>query len=125
MRAFSPRAILIVPMPLHKNRVRSRGFNQIEKVLARLPAEFRDGSLSKVSTKALVRTRDTPQQAHLSRPERLKNVAGAFAADTTDVGGTHVILVDDVTTTGATLAECVKTLKSAGAQVTPLALARA
>lgn len=125
MRAFSARTILLVPMPLHTNRLRSRGFNQIEKVLRHVPREYTDGILARLATDALVRTRDTPQQTRLSRGERAKNVAGAFAADDAVVGGTHVILIDDVTTTGATLAECVKILKKAGAKVTAIALARA
>jgi ComF family protein len=125
LRAFSARQILVVPMPLHASRVRERGFNQIEKVLANLPGDFKDGSLASIDSKALSRIRETPQQARLSRAERLKNVAGAFAADAAKVSDTHCILIDDVTTTGATLVSAGRALREAGAKVTLIALARA
>ena len=124
LRAFSARRILIVPMPLHASRVRERGFNQMEKVVARMPKEFRDGTLARVWAGALVRVKPTPQQARLSRSERLKNVADAFAAHP-EVKDAHVILIDDVTTTGATLVSAAKPLKKAGAKVSLIALARA
>ena len=126
LRAFSPRPILILPIPLHASRVRERGFNQIEKILHRLPAEFGNGVLATVLTSALTRSRATPQQTKLSRQERLENVRGAFVVrDPAQIAHAHCIIVDDVTTTGATLAECVRTLKASGAQVTAIALARA
>lgn len=125
LRAFSARPIIIVPMPLHARRLRERGFNQITKVLSRLPEGFHDGSTAHVEPKALFRVRYTPQQTRLSRAERLVNVNGAFSADGRLVRGTHVLLIDDVCTTGATLAECTKTLERAGAKVSPIAIARA
>jgi ComF family protein len=126
MRAFSPSPILIAPVPLHPKRQRERGFNQMVRVLERLPRELRDGTLATVSVSLLVRTRYTPPQTRLSRHERLQNVAGAFALDATSlVPGTRVILVDDVTTTGSTLAHAASPLVRAGAEVTLLALARA
>ena len=125
-RRFSQKRILIVPIPLHRNRARERGFNQIEVVLNSLPQEFRDGTLSTLDKNVLVRTRETKQQTRLSRSERLSNVAGAFAlADCVDVKKSHIFLVDDVTTTGATLANSATPLRKAGAEVTLLALARA
>jgi ComF family protein len=125
MRAFSPRPIILVPIPLHTRRQRERGFNQIVKVLSQLPAEFRDGTLSRIEPRALFRVRHTPQQTRLSRAERLANIRGAFSADERTVRGTHVILVDDVCTTGATLSEGAKTLTKAGGKVATFALARA
>jgi len=125
MRVFSARKIVLVPMPLHASRVRERGFNQMEKVFSYLPAECKDGSSSRTELKALRRVKPTPQQARLSRAERLKNVANAFEADAKSVAGTHIILIDDVTTTGATLASAAKPLRKAGAKVTLIALARA
>ena len=118
-RTFSTKKILIVPVPLHKNRLRERGFNQIELVLNALPEEFRVNVVS-----ALERTRETKPQTKLPRSERLSNVAGVFAA-TQDVAKTHVFLVDDVTTTGATLANAATPLRRIGAEVTLIALARA
>lgn len=124
VRLFSARPIILVPMPLHASRVRERGFNQMQKVLARLPSEFADGTLSIISEKALARIKATPQQTRLSRTERLRNVSDAFKADSS-VHGAHVILVDDVTTTGATLVSAAKVLRAEGARVTLIALARA
>jgi ComF family protein len=124
-RAFSPRRILLVPVPLHRNRARERGFNQIEVVLQALPQEFRDGTLSAYAPEILVRTRATKQQTRLPRSERLSNVAGAFAlAERTDVKKSRVYLFDDVTTTGATLVNAAHPLRRAGADVTLIALAR-
>ncbi len=125
-RAFSTRKILIVPVPLHKSRARERGWNQIELVLKALPEEFRDGTLATLAPRALTRTRETKPQTKLHRSERLSNVAGAFSCpDAAGVEKTHVFLIDDVTTTGATLANAATPLRRAGAHVTLLALARA
>ena len=125
-KSFSPRQILLVPVPLHKARERERGFNQIELVLKKLPREFLDGTLASFSPRALARMRATPPQTRLSREERLKNVKGAFSvSDAAAARAAHVFLIDDVTTTGATLAEASRPLKKAGAEVTMLALARA
>ena len=125
VKTFSPRPVVLVPMPLHKTRVRERGFNQMQKVLARLPREFKDGTISRVEGDALLRTKHTPQQARLSRAERLKNVADAFTADAARAKNMHIFLIDDVTTTGATLVSAAKPLRKAGALVTLIALARA
>ena len=126
VRSFSPRRILLVPVPLHRERQRERGFNQIELVLRALPEEMRAGHLAHVEPHALVRSRATPKQTHLSRQERLSNVAGAFEVrDAGAIRGTHVYLLDDVTTTGATLVHAAAPLRHAGAKVTLLALARA
>ena len=125
-RTFSQKKILLVPVPLHKSRARERGFNQIELVLKALPPEFRDGRLATLTPHALARTRATKPQTRLPRSERLSNVAGAFAApDAALVRGTHIFLMDDVTTTGATLANAATPLRRAGAEVSLLALARA
>lgn len=125
-RLFGERTVLLVPVPLHAARARERGFNQIELVLKALPQEFRDGTRARFVPNALVRTRETRQQTRLSRSERLSNVAGAFA--TAHIGHlrkTHIFLMDDVTTTGATLVNAATPLRRAGAEVTLLALARA
>ena len=125
IHSFTPRQVLLVPMPLHNTRLRERGFNQTERVLRALPIEFRDGTLSRISRDGLVRIRATPPQTKLSRRERLQNVRGAFEADTAIAMKSHLIIIDDVVTTGATLSECTKIAKEAGAMVTALALARA
>lgn len=125
-RSFSQKKILIVPVPLHKSRARERGFNQIELVLKTLPQEFRDGTLARLAPEVLQRTRTTKPQTKLPRSERLSNVAGAFEiADESLVRDTYIFLMDDVTTTGATLANAATPLRKAGAEVSPIALARA
>ena len=125
-KLYSQKSVVLVPVPLHKKRARERGFNQIELVLAALPKDFKDGTLSRVNTKALSRTRETRQQTRLSRSERLSNVAGAFEVQSADtVRGSYIYLIDDVTTTGATLVNARTPLRRAGATVSLIALARA
>jgi|SRR3989338_170699 len=125
-KLYSQKPIVLVPVPLHKARARERGFNQIELVLAALPKDFKDGTLSRINTKALSRTRETKQQTRLSRSERLGNVAGAFEVQGADtVRGSYIYLIDDVTTTGATLVNAGTPLRRAGATVSLIALARA
>ena len=124
-RAFSTKRILLVPVPLHTERLQERGFNQIEMILERLPSEFKNGRIASISP-TLLRTRPTKQQTHLSREERLRNVAGAFElSDADSLRDAHIVLIDDVTTTGATLAEASRPFVRHGIPMTLLALARA
>jgi len=103
---------IVVPVPLHDRRLRARGFNQAAFVAARA---LRRGRVP-LATRALVRVRDTASQTGLSRSERLANVRGAFACPALPGGpGGRVWLVDDVVTTGATLAEAAAVLRAAGA----------
>lgn len=126
LRSFSPRPVLLIPLPLHHTRNKERGFNQIEIVLRRLPHEFGDGTFSRIDTHLLVRTRATKQQAKLTREARIQNMLDAFCAtDTVVLSQSHVFLIDDVTTTGATLTSAETALKATGAQVSLIALARA
>lgn len=119
---FSTRPVYIVPVPLHSARMRERGFNQISRVLDVLPEHQR----ALVREDMLMRVRNTPPQTRLSRRARLTNMAGAFAVSAPhNPHGALVFLIDDVTTTGATLAEAAHTLAKAGAEVRALALARA
>ncbi|TSC63321.1 MAG: amidophosphoribosyltransferase [Parcubacteria group bacterium Athens0416_74] len=125
-KTFSTKRILLIPLPLHASRARERGYNQIETVLARLPQEFRDGTHAELSSDVLMRTRATAPQTRLHRSERLSNVAGAFALrNDIDLRGVHIYLIDDVTTTGATLVNAATPLRRAGASVNLIALARA
>jgi ComF family protein len=106
-----PAPDVIVPVPLHRARVRQRGFNQAE-LLAR--AVGRAHGIA-VAPRALVRVRATPSQVRQAgAARRAANVAGAFACRA-DVSGRVVLLVDDVATTGATLRACAATLRAAGA----------
>lgn len=126
IRAWSARPILIAPVPLYKTRERERGFNQIVRVLAHLPPELQNGTQARVAPHLLVRTRDTAAQAKLARRDRLTNVAGAFAlSPSIDPSNMHVILIDDVVTTGATITHAAAPILRSGAAVTLIALARA
>lgn len=98
----------VVPVPLHRVRMRERGFNQSE-VIGREVAR----SLGVPLVLALSRRRNTRAQSLLQRQERLENVREAFVA-TTRLENTPVLLVDDVLTTGATLASCADGLREAG-----------
>lgn len=101
---------LIVPVPLHPLRQFRRVYNQAE-VLAR---DIGRALRVPVSPRALRRTRRTPAQSGLSAKERRKNLRGAFAPRHELHG--RVALVDDVMTTGATVGECTRALKRAGAE---------
>jgi len=113
---------VIIPVPSHPRRLRSRGFNQA----ALLGRELGKLTGLPVNEKLLARTKNAPPQVRMtSRQERLGNVAESFAC-ASDVSGQAVLLVDDVATTGATMSACAKALKDAGASlVWGLALARA
>ena len=102
----------IVPIPLHKKRYAARGFNQahtIAKVVAK--------SSRKPMMLPLIRIRNTKQQALLQKEERKTNIINAFSVvPDSSIFGKHMLLVDDVYTTGATMNECAKVLSAAGAQ---------
>jgi ComF family protein len=117
------RAELVVPVPLHPVRLGERRFNQATLLARRLAREL-GGRLAPL---ALARTRPTAPQAGLDRAARRRNVAGAFVArEPARIRGRSVVLVDDVATTGATLADCARALRQAGArQVIALVVARA
>lgn len=103
---------VIVPVPLHKRRLRSRGFNQALLLAELLAHEWR----LPLERRALRRVRWTEPQITLTAAERRENVRGAFAvADNVAVAGKCVLLVDDVLTTGSTVEECARTLKRSGA----------
>jgi len=114
---------LLVPVPLHPRRLRERGFNQCV-VLARQVAR---GHGLPLELRALRRVVDTESLTGLTRGERRSNLRKAFACPRpASVEGRSVLLVDDVATTGSTLAECARALLAAGARsVGALTLARA
>ncbi len=113
---------VLVPVPLHQKRLRERGYNQ-SSLLAR---ELGKHISLPVVDDCLIRQRHTLPQARTSAvDERLSNVAGAFACRDHRLQGRQILLVDDVSTSGATLDACAGALKAAGAtSVWGLVLAR-
>ena len=113
---------LILPVPLHKNRLRTRGFNQALLLARALYPRDRE----RIRADVLRRQVDTTPQVQLKGEQRRKNVRGAFAVSIPEaVRNRSILLVDDVYTTGATVSECARVLKKAGAvSVRVLTLAR-
>ena len=113
---------VLVPVPLHPKRLRERGYNQS----ALLAEELGQLTGLPVNSHSLSRTRHTPPQARTgSLDERRANIRDVFSCRDRSLGGRRVILVDDVTTSGATLEACAGALKAAGAvSVWGLTLAR-
>lgn len=113
---------LIVPVPLHQKRLRQRGFDQTD-LLAQVIGRYFGVDVSH----ALIRTKNTKAQFELPRQERFKNINGVFhVTDKSAVQGKRILLFDDIYTTGATISECSKALKKAGAKrVEILTLSRA
>lgn len=108
-----PRVDAVLPVPLHEKRLRQREYNQsalITKYLAK--------SLGiEVLLNCLVKIRDTAPQVGLSSKDRRKNIKGAFDIKQRElIKGKNIMLVDDVVTTGATVRECSRVLKKAGAE---------
>ena len=111
----SPDRAALVPIPLARSRLRERGFNQTE-ILARALSPLWQ---TPVWSSVLVRASSTRSQTQLTPGERLGNVAGAFsvpAVSRQTIGGAHLILIDDVVTTGATLRAAAAALFAAGAR---------
>jgi Predicted amidophosphoribosyltransferases len=120
-------AEVVCPVPLHPRRLRKRGYNQVFELLrAAGPTLARDKRVS-ILCDALARTVDTPTLGREPPALRSQIVANAFAvARPREVAGKRVLVVDDVMTSGATLAECARTLLAAGAvEIQVAALARA
>ncbi len=115
---------ILIPIPLSRKRYRERGFNQAELICQEIIkiSYLRHSVNMKLKNNILIKPKDTLHQAHIKdRSTRLKNMTGTFAikdeARSTDlIKGKNVILIDDITTTGATLSEAKKVLRQAGAR---------
>jgi ComF family protein len=122
-----PAGALLVAVPLHRRRQRRRGYNQSELLAVELRRRLRLAGPGSAGTPAgcLLRLRDTPPQVGLDRVRRQANVDAAFGWRGTPLGGRPVVVVDDVTTTGATLEACATALRAAGSgPVVGLTIAR-
>jgi ComF family protein len=105
----------ILPVPLAKSRLRERGFNQSERLASALARHW-----SLPVSHALVRSRATGTQTRLTPEQRLANVSGAFRVDPAtrhSIKDMHVVLIDDVVTTAATLNACAASLIAGGARI--------
>ncbi len=113
---------VIVAVPLHPSRERERGYNQSDWLAQRLAKAVG----CDYAPRALRRTRQTEQQATLSSLQRAHNVAGAFSANRLVLESRRVLIIDDVFTTGATLAACAIACSQAGAaEATAMTVTRA
>lgn len=115
---------LLVPVPLSRERLRERGFNQAWALTRRIAARLG----CKADATLLLRMRDSPHQLGVPLAERADNVRGAFAVEPrrrTECAGLDIAVIDDVMTTGSTAAEISRTLRQAGvARVSIWVLAR-
>ena len=121
---------MVIPVPLSRQRLRERGFNQANLVLRPWQNPVWQQVLPKplcIDRQILTRNRRTTPQTGLGRQDRKKNVSNAFDLNQSDrIQGKKVLLMDDVYTTGATINECARILMQAGAErVDVLTLARA
>lgn len=104
---------LIIPVPLHKDKMRQRGFNQSEEIAGFIAKE----TGIQLNKTCLFRVKNTKSQSTLSRQERLKNLKNAFKGfNINQINGKKLLLIDDIYTTGSTVSECARELKKAGAK---------
>ena len=112
---------VVIPVPLHPSKKRVRGFNQSEVISMGIA----DAAGLSVDIKSLIRIMVSATQTKRSRYERWTNVEGIFhVAETQSIAGKHILLVDDVITTGSTIESCaIELLKNEGVKVSVVALA--
>lgn len=115
----APDALLVVPVPLHRSKRKERGFNQARLLAVHAIAALRttrpEWHLT-LAPRSLMRLRATETQAGLTPRQRRGNVRGAFkVAGPHAVAGKHILLIDDILTTGATARSAAQALKKAGA----------
>ena len=116
--------LLLVPLPMSLERRKERGWNQTEMIAQEIIVEeimvnktlSGNPVLTLIAPGIFIKNRHTPPQTRLSRADRLKNLSGCFSVtEQSAVKGREIILIDDVLTTGATIAEAVTVLRCVGA----------
>lgn len=103
---------LLVPVPLHKKRLRWRGYNQAEEIAKTIASKLN----YRLDTAILIRKKYNQPQARLSHANRSGNIRDCFACQKQNLAQTNILLIDDVATSASTLNECAKVLKQKGAQ---------
>lgn len=113
----------IIPVPLHKNKLKQRGYNQSELIAS----EFAKLTNIKLKNNLVTKIKETPSQTNFTKAERYENLKDAFSVvDKTKIKGKNILIIDDVLTTGATTESLTSILKKAKAnKVCVLAVARA
>lgn len=109
-----PNDAVVVPIPLHRKKIRQRGFNQVE-LIARAALKL-ESQPRRLFSNTIERQRETKSQMGLTSHQRRENMRGAFVVTKpAQISGREVLLVDDVYTTGTTVSECARILRRAGA----------
>ncbi len=104
---------VLIPIPLHKKRLRRRGFNQAEEIAKELSRKLNIPVFNNI----LIKIKKTPPQVELNKKEREENILGSFIYQSSElIKNRKILLVDDVFTTGSTMEECAKVLKKDGAK---------
>ncbi|MFA5166369.1 MAG: phosphoribosyltransferase family protein [Candidatus Paceibacterota bacterium] len=114
---------LLAPVPLHEKKLRRRGYNQTQEIAKEL------GDMLQIPCEEiLLKIKENKSQTELNRLERMQNVEGCYALNehcSAKITGKNILLLDDIFTTGATMEECAKTLKTTKAKsVWAIAVAR-
>jgi len=103
---------ILIPIPLHKKRLKQRGYNQAKEIAKEISFFLK----TVFAPDVLIKTKNTPSQVNLKKEEREKNVINSFSvSQTKKILNKKILLIDDVMTTGATLKEAARVLKRAGA----------
>lgn len=105
--------VILIPVPLYKNKLKQRGFNQAEEIAKELSKYLK----IPIFNNLLIKIKPTPAQVELDKKQRKNNIKGVFSVKNPKaIKQKKILLVDDIFTTGSTLEECAKILKEAGAK---------